>query len=601
MKLSDYVFKFLADLGIDTVFMVVGGANSNLADALSKNNRLKYIPMQHEQAAAMAAEGYARASAKIGVAMVTSGPGGTNALTGVCGAWCDSIPCIFISGQVVSNLNTDGKTIRQLGVQQINIVDIVKPVTKYAICIKDPQDICYELEKAFYISTHGRPGPVWIDIPADFQRAEIKILKGKQFIPCEPPLLSIKDKVKEFLKMAEFAKRPVLIIGHGIRLADAVSLVPQLIDKLGFPVITTWNGIDLINHNHHLYIGCAGSKGGRGTNFAVANSDLILSIGSRMDTRQVGNNPNLYARAAKKIVVDIDRHELEKNLIKIDLPIQTDAKKFIIALLEELGPELTSKYRATKEWLNKCYNWNQRYPNVRQEYFDHKSDGINSYAFIATLCGHFRANGNNYYMVVTDMGTSLTCTMQSFFVNQNRRIFSNTGFASMGFGLPATIGAYFGSRDKNCQIIGIYGDGGFQMNIQELQTVVHNKIPIKMFILNNNAYLTIEHTQENFFDGNYVGSNPQSGYSTPKFKKIATAYGIKSYYVNTLRRLEKILPSILQADEPVLCEIKMQPNQPLIPLSLVDKSHGYVGASLERMYPFLSEEEFLENMIIPVI
>ncbi len=593
MKLSDYLFQFIADYAADTVFMLVGGANSHLADSLGKSSRLKYICTQHEQAAAMAAEGYARSSGKVGVALVSSGPGGTNAITGVCGAWCDSVPCIFISGQVPLELTTDGKTIRQLGVQQINIVELVRSVTKFAVMVKKPELIRHHLEEAVFRAKNGRPGPVWIDIPADIQRAQIEPAELISFCQDSYQETCLDEDSQKLIPnvvaMLKMAQRPILIAGHGIRIAGAQDKFLELVEKLQFPVVTTWNGIDLINHDHPLYVGSAGTKGQRGANFAIANSDLILSIGSRMDTRQVGINPKMYARAAKKIVVDIDDHELNKGLIKIDLPVRADAGMFIEYLLTYLNNSFSSDIDG---WRKRCQEWRAKYPVVLKEY-EFLEQGVNSYVFIKTICSQLNDND----VVLTDMGTSFTCTMQAFKVRKEQRLFTNSGFASMGFGLPATIGAWFGRKDLS-RIIGIYGDGGFQMNIQELQTVAHYQIPIKIFILNSRSYLTIRHTQETFFDGHLVGSSPESGYSTPNFKKVADAYGIPSLGVDIQKDLSEAIQTTLNMTGPVLCEIMMPSDQLLIPMSLLDKSKGYISSPIERMYPLLPEEEFLENMII---
>ena len=591
VKLSDYVFEFIANRGTDRIFLIVGGANSHLADSVSRNPRLSYVCTQHEQAAAMAAEGYARASGKVGVALVTSGPGGTNAITGVCGAWSDSVACVFISGQVPLDLTTDGRTIRQLGVQQLNIIDLVKPVTKFAVMVEKPEMIRRYLEEAFYRATHGRPGPVWIDIPTEIQRAEIepeKLFPFMEFFTLDGELARVDSVMPKVVSSVREARRPVLIAGHGIRLAGAQAEFLTLVERLGFPVVTSWNGIDLIDHNHPLYLGCAGVMGQRGTNFAVANSDLILSIGSRMDTRQIGNSPDKYARAAKKIVVDIDHHELEKGLIKIDLPVEADAKLFITTLLNQLENFSAS----IGGWLENCRKWKAKYPIVLPEYKTLSRD-VNSYFFVEALC----QNLNDDDVVVTDMGTSFTCTMQTFRARKGQRLFTNSGFASMGFGLPGTIGAWFGSPGRR-RVIGIYGDGGFQMNIQELQTVAHYQIPVKIFVLNNGSYLTIKHTQETFFDGNLAGSDPTSGYSAPDFRAVAKAYGIPSVGAYSQNNLTGAIREALDFPGPVLCEIKMPSDQRLIPISMLDRSKGHAGSPIERMYPFLEEPEFLENMII---
>ena len=596
MKLSDYVFRTLADFGAQHVFMVVGGANAHLADSLSKTSGLTYVCTQHEQAAAMAAEGYARTSGRIGAVLTTQGPSATNALTGVAGAWCDSIPVIVISGQVVSSLIADGSTIRQLGTQQLNVVEIMKSVTKYAVMVTDPSTIKYHLEKALYLAKSGRPGPVWIDVPTEIQRAEIDPDKLAGFthpaseVRALEPFPPSSAELQRAIGMIREAKRPILIAGNGIRLAGAVDLFRQgLVPVLGFPVITTWNGVDLLEHSNRLYVGHAGVMGERGANYAIANADLILAVGSRLDTRQVGNDPKLYAPNAKKVVVDVDPHELAKGLISIDLPIRADAGQFVSALVKELRGEVLPDISTWVAW---CKRMRQRYPVVLDEYYSDQK-GVNSYVFVKTLSDLL----NDGDVVVTDMGTSFTCTMQAFrSKGGEQRLFTNSGLASMGFGLPATVGAAFGKKQAG-RIVGVYGDGGFQMNIQELQTVVHYRLPLKIFILDSGSYLTIEHTQEDFFDGRYVGSNPSSGYSSPKFNLIANAYGIESCTVNQQEHLEAAIKRVLAAPGPMLCVVSLPDHQALIPLSKVDKARGYAGSPIERMYPFLSEEEHQANML----
>lgn len=594
MKLSDYLIEYLAkDLGISHVFMLIGGANAHIVDSLYNNKKIKHICTPHEQGAAMAAEGYARIKGDIGAALVTSGPGGTNAITGVCGAWCDSIPCIFISGQQTLKLTTNGKTIRQLGVQQINIIDIVKPVTKYAVMLTDAKKIKYHLQKAAYLAKNGRPGPVWLDIPADLQNAEIEVNKLEEFEPEKEGYTNncdvIEKKLVQIMPLLEQAKRPILIVGHGIRLTNGEREMRKMIEKLGFPVITTWNGIDLIPSDHSLYIGRAGVIGQRGANFAVTNSDLILSIGSRMDTRQVGGKPETYAKRAKKIVVDIDRHELKKNLIHIDIPVCADAKVFMAKLLLKMKDGF--KKRDISKWVIRCREWKEKYPVVLPEYLREKKR-VNSYVFIDVLSDELDEGD----IIVTDMGTSLTCTMQTFKVKKNQRLFTNTGFASMGFGLPATIGAWFASG-KN-RIIGIYGDGGVQMNIQELQTVVYNRIPAKIFILNNKGYLTIKNTQKFFFDGKIKASDFKSGYSAPDFIKVARAYGIDTEIIKNHENMRKKIKKVINHPGPILCEVEMDEDQELIPVSVVKKEgNKYLGGAMEDMYPYLSKEEFLQNIL----
>lgn len=593
MKLSDYVIDYLADsLGIHHIFMVVGGANMHLADSIAKNSKVKYVCVQHEQGASMAAEGYARVRNGFGAALVTSGPGGTNAITGLCCAWMDSTPCIFISGQVSVWDYTEGKTIRQLGVQQINIIDIVKPVTKYSAIVTEPKTIKYHLQKAIYMAQEGRPGPVWLDIPQNVQMAQVEPETLQSWTPEDGcgRKTNFVERLPEIKDLLKRAKRPILIVGNGVRLARAESLLWKLIDRLKFPIITTWNGADLIPDDHPLFVGRSGVFGQYGANFAVANTDLILSLGSRLDTRQTGTNRRTFARAARKIVADISIHELHKGLLDIDVAVCTDCRTFLQHLNGELegfrGQDISS-------WVKRCQEWKIKYPCTRPAYFEEK-EYVNSYVFVEVLSDEL----NNQDVIVTDMGTSLTCTHQAFKVRKGQRLFTNTGFAPMGYGLPAAIGAWFGSgRDR---IICVHGDGGLQMNIQEFQTLAHYGIPLKLFIMNNHEYVTIKHTQNAYFEGRIVGADPSSGYSAPDFVKVAQAYGLDTEAISNHRELREKIRAVLGRPGCVVCDVRMVPNQPLVPILLQHRRKDGVVVTdpIERLSPYLPEKEFRDNMIV---
>lgn len=593
MKLSDYVIDYLEEaLNIRHVFMVVGGANMHLVDSMARSSKVKHICVQHEQAASMAAEGYARVRNGVGAAIVTSGPGGTNAVTGLCCAWMDSTPCIFISGQSSTGDYTDGKTIRQLGVQQINIVDIVKSVSKYSALVTDPKTIRYHLDKASYLAQGGRPGPVWLDIPQNVQMANIEPAAMEPWIPQEiqRPKDAFIEQLPEIVDLLKKAKRPILIVGNGVRLAKAESLLWALIEKLKFPIITTWNGLDLVPEDHPLYIGRSGVFGQHGANFAVANADLILSLGSRLDTRQTGTNRKTMARAAKKIVVDVSMHELEKRLVDIDIPVCADAKVFLQRLNLELGG---FKGEDIGPWLQRCQDWKRKYPCTLPKYFEEKGY-VNSYVFVDVLCEELSKQD----LIVTDMGTSLSCTHQAFKVRRGQRLFTNTGFAPMGYGLPAAIGAWFGSgKDR---VICIHGDGGLQMNIQEFQTLIHYGIPLKLFIMNNREYVTIKHTQNAYFEGRIVGADAGSGYSVPDFVEVARAYGLSTEVIHNHGELRAKIKAILTKPGCVVCDVRMRPNQPLVPVLLQHRrSDGAIVTDpIERLSPYLPEKEFRENMIV---
>jgi len=596
-KLSDYVFSFIADLGVREVFAVSGGAAMHLVDSLGKNENLKYIATHHEQAAAMAAEAYARISGKPGVALVTSGPGGTNAITGLCGAWIDSIPVIFISGQVTTNTLIRDTGLRQFGIQEVDITTLVKPITKYAVTVTDPTLIKYHLQKAVHLATTGRKGPVWLDIPLDIQSKLINPDELASFVSyrinTDGPNVFLESSVSQSIQLLREARRPVVICGHGIRLAHGEQEFLRLLERLRIPVISSWTASDLIPTDHELYIGRSGIMGDRAGNFAVQNSDLLLVIGSRMSTPQVGYDYNTFARDAKKIVIDIDEAELKKPSLKVDLPIHADAKEFMTEMLRQLEEE--NALPEIEDWRRMCRSWKSRYPVVLPQYKD-QQEKVNSFYFIEVLSEHLR----NDAVIVTDMGTSFTCTMQAFKTKTGQRLFTSSGHASMGFGLPGAIGACFANHGK--KTICITGDGGLQMNIQELQTLVHYNLPVVLFVLNNGGYLTIKLMQQNHF-GRYVGSEAGSGLSCPDIIKVANAYGIGTERIADHTELRSKMNRVLAQTGPFVCEILMPENQPLIPrVSSLKKPDGtIVSKPLEDLYPFLSRNEFMENMIVEPI
>jgi acetolactate synthase I/II/III large subunit len=599
VKLSDYIFSSIAKIGITDVFAVCGGGAMHLVDSLGKCENLNYIATHHEQAAAMAAEGYARVTGKPGAALVTSGPGGTNTLTGVCGAWIDSIPAIFISGQVTSDTLIGDSGLRQMGIQESNIIELVKPVTKYAVTVTDPLTIKYHLEKAIYLAVSGRPGPVWLDIPLDVQSKVVNLEELEGFTPPEEDLKKdhlseeLAGEVQKCLTMLQQAKRPVLISGYGIRLAKAEKEFLAVVKKLKIPVISSWTSSDLIDSEDEFSIGRSGIMGDRAGNFTIQNSDLLLIIGSRMSIPQIGYNYKAFARESRKIMVDVDIAELSKKSLQPDLPIQADAGIF----LEELNNQLETNplNLDCESWLSRCRQWKEKYPVCLPEYAK-ETELVNSFYFVDQLAKRL----DNEAVIVTDMGTSFTCTMQAFKIKSGQRLFTSSGHSSMGYGLPGAIGACVGNN--SCKTICISGDGGLQMNIQELQTMVHYKLPIILFVLNNGGYLTIKLMQQNHF-GRYVGSETASGLSCPDIVKLADAYGIKGIRIKNNQELEDNLDSVLAAEGPMICEIMMPEEQPLIPrVSSLKRPDGSIIAKpLEDLYPFLDRKEFLENMIVKPI
>lgn len=594
-KLSDYIFSYLAGLGLKDVFLVCGGTAMHLVDSVGKNKDIRYIATHHEQAAAMAAEAHARMLNKPSVVLVSSGPGTTNALTGLYSAWIDSIPIIFISGQVTTSTLVKQTGLRQFGAQEADIVRLVKPITKYSATITDPCKIKYHIEKAVFMATEGRPGPVWLDIPLDIQSKMIDLNElvsfDKSSIESVKDNSALKDKVRECIDLLRNSQRPVVITGYGIRLSKGEKEFTRLIETfLKIPVVSSWSTIDLMPTGHSLYIGRSGIMGDRAGNFSVQNSDLLLIIGSRMSIPQVGYNYNTFAREAKKIVVDIDEKELKKPSLKIDLPINSDAREFMLEMLSQLNAAPFSIDR--DEWLKKCRSWKKRYPVVLQEYKDVKGK-VNSFYFIDVLSERLDKNAT----VVTDVGTSLISTMQAFKAKPGQRLFASSGHASMGSGLPGSIGASV--ADKKRKTICISGDGGLQMNIQELQTLVHYKLPVIVFVLNNGGYLSIKLMQQNHF-GRYVASNKDSGLSCPDIIEVANAYGIKSERISDHDDLHEKIDTILAQPGPFICEVKMSENQPLIPrVSSIKTPDGtIISLPLEDLYPFLDRKEFFSNMIV---
>lgn len=594
VKISDYIASTIADLGVRHVFGVCGGGAMHLVDSFGGSDRLEYVATHHEQAAAMAAEGYARISGVPGATLVTSGPGGTNAITGVYGAWVDSIPAIYVSGQVTRDTLIGQTGLRQFGIQEGNIIDIVRPITKYAVTITDPDTIRYHVEKACHLATTGRPGPVWIDVPLDIQSRLVNPEELRGYTPEEPsqPCTEyvLNGLVGQCVEMLAQAKRPVLIFGYGVRLSGAEDSLRDLVQRLQIPCVSSWTTSDIIPTADENYVGRSGIMGDRAGNFAVQNADLVLIVGSRMSIPQVGYNYKLFARAAKKIMVDIDEIELKKPSLRPDLPICADAGQFLETLLARV--EGDGVVLAVDGWRTRCRRWKEKYPVCLPEYRDNR-DKVNSFHFVDRLSEKLGSDA----VVVTDMGTSFTCTMQTFRTKAGQRLFTSSGFSSMGFGLPGAIGAcYAQSRRKT---ILITGDGGLQMNIQELQTVAHNRLPLVIFVLNNEGYLTIKLMQQNHF-GRYIGSDPSSGLTCPDIVKLAGAYGIEAERIGNQATLDQRLDAVLAHPGPYICEILMPPEQALIPRvsSLKLPDGRIVSKPMEDLYPFLEREEFRANMIV---
>ena len=599
VKLSDYLVDFLVKIGVGDVFLISGGGNIHLIDSVGRNKNIKYICNYHEQASATAAEGYARIT-RIGACIVTTGPGGTNAITGVVGAWLDSIPMLVISGQVRRDHMGAGSGLRQLGDQEINIVDIVKPVTKYAVTVKQPSQVKYHLEKAVYLAKSGRPGPVWLDIPLDVQAAQINPARLKGFNPKTVKLEYGTDKkllrklVSQVIERLKKSKRPVLYAGNGIRLAGAASQFLELVNLLKIPVLTSYAGYDLIYSSHPSFFGRAHAFGQRAANFILQNSDFLLSIGARLDIRTTGINYKTFARAAFTIMVDIDMQEIKKSTLAIDLPVNFDAAAFIEEMISQI------KSQALKinisPWEKYGRNLNKKYPQVLRQYWKEKKY-VNPYCFIQTI-GKYLTPGE--LIVLSDGVGPLNCMYQAFFVKVGQRIILNNGYAQMGYGLPAAIGVACAAAGK--RVICLEGDGSIQLNIHELQVVKHYNLPLKLFVYSNDGYLSIRNTQDNIFAGRYVASDSKSGVSCPDIVQVAKAYGLPAVRIHNHSEMEEKIREVLASKGPIVCDINMLRKFKLTPKLMVRRlpDGRFTAPPLEEMSPFLPEEELAENMIIPL-
>ena len=584
MKLSDYVAKFLAAQGIKHVFVITGGASAHLIDSIAKTKGIDYVCPQHEQAGAMAADAYARVRGDLGAAIATSGPGATNLLTGVCCSFYDSVPVLYITGQVSTFRCKMNMGIRQLGFQETDVTSIFKPITKYAVKLDDPKKIRHELEKAVYIARSGRPGPVLIDIPDNLQRSNVDHKTMKPFIlpKIKPNTAKLDSKINQSLQLIRRARRPVLILGWGIYLSGAQDQVLQFIKESGIPVAPTWAMRYLLPESHPQLIGAFGTHGTRYGNFAVQNADLILSIGARLDTRQAGSPHSTFARGAKKIVVDIDSSELKKFAklgLKIDIEVNSDARLF----LERLNKKaLGFNFVDTTKWMEQIVEWKKKFPIDGNRLPG--SSKINPYYFIKLLSKAVSSEA----VIFCDTGCSLAWVLQSFEFKKGQKLFSAFNNTPMGYALPASIGASFACSKP---VICVTGDGGLQMNIQELATAVKHNLPIKIFLFNNRGYSMIRQTQDQWFCSRYEASTIESGLAFPDFVKVAKAYGLKTVSISGSKDVQKGIRQALEAKGPVLCDIRIEPDHSVMP-------QVKYGRSIEDAEPLLDRDEFLNCMIV---
>jgi len=557
MRVADYVIDQIYKAGCEHIFLVTGGGAMFLNDAVAAHPKIKSICNHHEQASAMGAVAYAKYNNSLAAVNVTTGCGGTNAITGLLDAWQDSVPVIFVSGNVNRpHMAPDG--VRNLGVQEANIIDIVKPITKYSVVVNNPEDIDEVMKDAIRIATHGRPGPVWIDIPMDVQGAEF---------------VTVEDLVKQ-------AERPLILAGNGINCADARDEFKNFILRTNIPVVTSYNGVDLISSNDPNYVGRVGVKGTRAGNFAMQNCDLLLVIGCRLPVPVTGYNYTTFAREAKVVVVDIDRDEHSKETVKIDRFIHRDAKDFF---------NNNKFFGSRTDWNETCLRWRDQWPVCPDK---NLSEKVDLYYFTKCLNDLKREDD----VVISDAGSSFYVCSQATTITDKQRYITSSSQAEMGFTIPACIGAAFA---KGGDVIGVTGDGSFMMNLQELQTIAHYNLPVKLFVWNNDGYLSIRTTQKKFFEGREIGTDESSGVSIPNIKYVVKSFGIE-YVRADVDCLEGSIATALDYNGPIVCEVFCEKWQEVVPTMQGRKNaDGTISAPpLEDMYPFLSREEFYDNMII---
>lgn len=594
MRVADYIFEFIVNQGIGHVFFLPGGGAMHLNNALLRQPRLTAVSMLHEQGAAIAAEGYARTSGRFGVCLVTSGPGATNAITGLAGAWFESTPALFVSGQVKrADLKSDSG-LRQLGTQELDIVSVVAPLSKYAVCLLDPLRVRYELEKAHYLMLSGRKGPVWIDVPLDVQATEIDPthLQGytpeADVVPAAPDAEALAGLVQRLRQ----ARRPVLLVGNGVHAAGAEVALRGLVEQLGIPTLTTWIGADLLEYDHPLYFGRCGTVAPRGANFTVQNADLVLAIGCRMDFSITGFDRSQFAREAEIVVVDIDPAEIAKLGDMPDERFVCDAGAFIDGLSDRMPAERLR----LGDWLVRCTQWKARYPVVLPEYREQRGF-INTYVFTETLC---EALDEGELLIPGSSGAAIDTFWLAARLKRGQRSVATGGLGSMGYGLPAALGGCLGAGGQ--RTVSVDGDGGFVMNIQELEVVRRLQLPIKYFVLNNNGYASIRASQTGYFKET-IGCDPASGMSLPDIVALAAAFGIHSLRVSDQAALAATIREVLDSPGPVVCEVLVEPDQPIGPrvTSRIGANGAMVSSPLEDLYPFLDREELQANMLVPLI
>lgn len=584
MKVSDYIIDFLSKKGVKHLFGITGMSAVHLFDSAHKHPDMEYICNHHEQASSIAADAYSRLTGNLGVVLTTSGPGATNILTGVCCSQFDSIPVLYLTGQVPTDQLKKDYEVRQIGFQETDIVNVYKPITKYAKLVEDKNDIRFELDKAIHIAKSGRPGTVLLDIPDDIQRADINPEDLKKYTPEEikKDFYDLEQKVDSAIDLIKNSKRPVIILGGGVKLAKAEQKAKSLVDKLNFPVALTWATKDMYPYDNPLVIEGFGVSSERAGNFAVQNSDLLLAIGTRLDTHEAGSNYSSFGREARKIIVDIDQGELnkyeKKGMKLVDILINFDVNDFLDTILKK-----DLKKGNISEWKNKINEWKSKYPICLPEYYA-QEDKVNPYVFLDALSKQTKQGD----IIITDAGSTLTWTMQAYRVKKDQKLFSAFNHSPMGYALPATIGAHYATKKS---IICITGDGGIMMNIQELAIIKGRNLPIKTFVFNNNGYGIIQQSQDTWLDSVYAASNPESGVLMPDFKKLSYGFGIDYNEINNHNELEEGIRETLESKRSIICDVKIDQHEAIRPkLSF--------GGSIEDSEPKLPRDEFYKNMII---
>lgn len=590
MKLSDYVVDFLIRREINEIFTVSGGGIAHLLDSIGKNPEMRYYCNYHEQACAIAAEGYARITGKMGALLVTVGPGAVNALAGIVGAWYDSIPVLVISGQVRSDIIADYDKVRQKGPQEGNVIEMARPVTKYVVSVRDPQRIRYELEKACHLATSGRKGPVWVEIPFDIQGVEIDSENLPGFVPDPTPTeaASIGADAQRLLDAIYAAKRPLIVAGNGVRLGRCEAQLLRLMEVLQIPAVVNCMSKDILPEDHPRYVGLFGTSGQRRANFAVQNADLVIVLGASLSVTKLGFNYKGFAPKARKAVVNIDRGQVEHQALQPDIPIVADLAPFMTELLRRASG---SSYTPSLKWLQACTEWKRRYPIILDEHVAARG-AVDSYVLMDRMSDQLTAD----VPVLAGNGLDVVSCYQAFKVKEGQRVIYSCNWGAMGWDLPLAVGVCFGSGRRPTVLV--TGDGSMQMNSQELLTISYHQLPVKLLVLNNGGYGSIRATQNSLFDGRMVGADHHSGVGTVNLQKLAAAYDIHYEHMDDNDSIVATFKRVMAVDGPVVCEVKISPAQVIAPkASAFRRPDGtFESRPLEDMAPFLPREEIWQNM-----